>query len=246
VRRKETNDLAGDVRAFGREEVDEVGDVLRTSRATQWDALQVFLALRLRIIRRPLDDTGRDAIDGDLGREFARKPKGEIRQRRFARAVDQILRPRSLGEQVDHVDDMPATGAQHRFKQLADQQWRLHVNGRDLPHELHVGVAQSRGLVDRGAVDEEVESLMSRTEHVKNSPRRNFGVLQIGFDRDCTEFFRKQLGFSSTSMKGERDDKSFGRKLFHDGAADAFRPACHQRNSPIICHDTLRISGIPV
>src|SRR4051812_25977444 len=79
----EADDLAGDVRPAGDEEVDEIRDILRGPRAAERNAVEIFLSLRLRIIVRPIDHAGGDAIDGHLGRELARQPKRQVRQRRL-------------------------------------------------------------------------------------------------------------------------------------------------------------------
>src|SRR5687768_6310478 len=80
------NHLACDVAAVGREEVNELRDVVGCPWAGERDATQILLALRLRIIVRPLDHAGGDAVYGHFGCKLAGEAEREVRERRLARA----------------------------------------------------------------------------------------------------------------------------------------------------------------
>jgi hypothetical protein len=86
--------LAGDVGAGGDQEVDEIRHVLGAAGAGQGDALQIFLALRLRIVLRPFDDAGGDAVDGDIGGQGAGQAAGERAEGRLAGGIGEIFGPR--------------------------------------------------------------------------------------------------------------------------------------------------------
>src|SRR4051812_48874111 len=62
----QSDNLSRDVSAFGREEMNELRDVLRRSRSSQRDALEVLFLFGFRIIPRPFDDAGGDAVDADV------------------------------------------------------------------------------------------------------------------------------------------------------------------------------------
>src|SRR2546427_146884 len=78
--------------------------VRRRAGAGEGNALEVFLALGVGIIIRPIDHTGSDAVHRHFGRELARQTQREVPQRRLAGAITEILRPRTLGEKIEHVD----------------------------------------------------------------------------------------------------------------------------------------------
>src|SRR3954466_1694896 len=87
------DDLASDIAAGGCQEVDEIGDIFRSASSGKGNALEIFLALLLRVIGRPLDTPGSDAVDGDIGREGAGQAAGQGGEGGFAGGIDEILGP---------------------------------------------------------------------------------------------------------------------------------------------------------
>src|SRR6476469_320205 len=83
----EAEDLTGDVGAFGDEEFDEAGDVVGRAGSRQGNALEVFVAIGLRVVGGPFDYAGGDAVDGDLRREGAGEAQRQVAERGLAGAI---------------------------------------------------------------------------------------------------------------------------------------------------------------
>jgi hypothetical protein len=119
--------------------------------------------------------------------------------------------------------------AQRRRERLRQKQRRFVVDRHEASHHVGRRLGQPRGLVERGVVDEHVESRV--VECVANGSRRRDRIREVDANRlslhPCSEFG----GFGLAAVESEDDAKAFAGEFFHDRPPDAFCAAGHQRHA---------------
>src|SRR5207253_11470321 len=78
-----------------------------------------------------------------------------------ARAVGEVCGPGALGEEIDHVDDVAARGAEEWFELLAEHHWRFEVHRHQARCELWIALdfVERAGQIERRVVNQRIEPL---------------------------------------------------------------------------------------
>src|SRR5665213_2700404 len=124
----EPEDLPGEVGSLGAQEEHGLCNLGRRAGAGQGDALEVLFALGLWEIVGPFHGAGGDGVYRYLRRQFAGQSQGQIEQSGLAGAIGQIRRQGALGEQIDHVDDVPTGLPKVGRETLCEQPWGFEMN----------------------------------------------------------------------------------------------------------------------
>src|SRR5438034_7979383 len=109
----------------------------------------------------------------------------------------------------------------------------MNMKGGEVAHQVQVRVAQSRGPVERGAVDEHVEAVELLLERVEHGGGGGLRLCQVGANghraaADGAQLMleRRRLGLAAEVREG--DVEPLVRQSLNDRPANALRSAGHE------------------
>src|SRR5690606_11337342 len=188
-----------------------------------------------RVAVRPQHRPRRHGIDAHFRAQFARQGTRQPDQRGLRHTIDNVILERTVGVDVDDVDDTTARLAQIRCRRLRQEQRGAHVHAHQVVPRLFGNAADRRGIKGRGIVHHHVEPTEAR--HCRFNDFRQCGrPIEVrlhrrhGFGMHTVQFGLQDLRLGSRRVVVQHETRVRRMELPRDRGADTFGTAGHQHH----------------